>query len=159
MLSQQTKEDLPNYGPMRSKVRKHPSDPVSTSPSLHDYLDSIILGDCGAVMQQLPANSIDLILTDPPYLINYHSRDGCTIAGDTDDACLVPAFSEAFRVLKSGGFCVSFYGWSKADRYLAAWRKAGFRPVGHLVWVKSYASASLFLQYVMSRLTSWLKVT
>jgi DNA modification methylase len=121
--------------------------PQATTSSAHDYRDSIVLGDCCDVMQQLPANSIDLILTDPPYLMNYHSRDGRTIAGDTDDAWLVPAFSEAFRVLKSGGFCVSFYGWSKTDRYLTAWRKAGFRPVGHLVWVKSYTSASLFLQY------------
>jgi site-specific DNA-methyltransferase (adenine-specific) len=98
-------------------------------------------------MRQLPANSIDLVLTDPPYLINYHSRDGRTIAGDTSDAWLFPAFSEAYRVLRAGSFCISFYGWSKADSYFAAWRTAGFRPVGHLVWVKSYASASAFLQY------------
>jgi site-specific DNA-methyltransferase (adenine-specific) len=53
---------------------------------------------------------------------------------------LKPAFREVFRVLKAGRFCVSFYGWQKADEFLAAWRAAGFHPVGHLVWVKSYAS-------------------
>ena len=116
-------------------------------PPLHDYLNSIILGDCSSVMQQFPDYSIDLVLTDPPYLINYHSRDGRNIAGDTNDAWLVPAFSEAFRVLKDGGFCISFYGWSKVDRYLGAWRKSGFRPVGHLVLIKSYTSGSAFLQY------------
>src|ERR1044072_7493882 len=89
----------------------------------------------------------DLVLADPPYLINYHSSDGRTIAGDTSDAWLVPAFTEAYRVLKFGGFCISFYGWSKADRYLKAWREVGFRPVGHLVWVKSYTSGSAFLEY------------
>jgi site-specific DNA-methyltransferase (adenine-specific) len=98
-------------------------------------------------MQQLPDKSIDLVLTDPPYLINYQSRDGRNIAGDVSDTWLVPAFAEAYRVLKSGMFCISFYGWSKADRYLAAWREAGFRPVGHLVLVKSYTSGSAFLQY------------
>ena len=120
---------------------------ASARPQLHDYLDAIILGDCCLVMQQFPADSIDLVLTDPPYLINYHPRDGRTIAGDTSDAWLFPAFAEAYRVLKSGGFCISFYGWSRADSYLRAWRKAGFRPVGHLVWVKSYASGAAFLHY------------
>jgi DNA modification methylase len=115
--------------------------------SLHDYLNAIILGDCCSVMQEFPTNSINLVVTDPPYLINYQSRDGRNIAGDTNDAWLVPAFAEAYRVLKSGGFCISFYGWSKADRYLGAWRKAGFRPVGHLVLIKSYTSGSAFVQY------------
>jgi DNA modification methylase len=116
-------------------------------PALDDRLDDIILGDCCLVLRQFPENAIDLVLTDPPYLINYRSRDGRTIAGDISDAWLLPAFAEAYRVLKSGGFCISFYGWSKADSYLRAWREVGFRPVGHLVWVKSYASASAFLQY------------
>src|SRR5215467_3622778 len=88
-----------------------PSETVSTSPPLHDYLNSIILGDCCLVMQQFPDNSVDLVLTDPPYLINYKSRDGRNITGDVDDAWLMPAFAEAYRVLKRGGFCISFYGW------------------------------------------------
>lgn len=123
------------------------NEPRSTASLLNDYLNAVILGDCRAVMQQFPDNSIDLVLTDPPYLVNYQSRDGRTIAGDTNDAWLLPSFSEVFRVVKSGGFCISFYGWSKADRYLAAWREAGFRPVGHLVLIKSYTSGSAFLQY------------
>jgi adenine-specific DNA-methyltransferase len=113
----------------------------------HAYLDSIILGDCCLIMPRFPANSVDLVVTDPPYLINYQSRDGRTIAGDTNDVWLLPAFSEAFRVLRTSGFCISFYGWSRADTYLHAWRKAGFRPVGHLVCIKSYTSGSGFLQY------------
>jgi len=120
---------------------------ITSACQLHEHLNSIMLGDCCLVMQQFPANSVDLVLTDPPYLINYRSRDGRNIAGDVNDAWLIPAFAEAYRVLKSGGFCISFYGWSKADRYLGAWREAGFRPVGHLVLIKSYTSGSAFLQY------------
>jgi site-specific DNA-methyltransferase (adenine-specific) len=74
-------------------------------------------------MQRFPDHSVDLVLTDPPYLINYQSRDGRTIAGDINDSWLIPAFAEAYRVLKNGRFCISFYGWSKVDRYLAAWRE------------------------------------
>ena len=130
----------PSSGEVCTEVSAHRS-------AFNDFLNSIVLGDCCSIMQLFPANSVDLVLTDPPYLINYQSRDGRTIAGDTNDAWLYPAFSEAYRVLKAGGFCISFYGWSKADRYLAAWREAGFRPVGHLVLIKSYTSGSAFLQY------------
>jgi DNA modification methylase len=115
--------------------------------AFNNFLNTVILGDCCLVMQHFPSDSTNLVVTDPPYLINYQSRDGRTIAGDTNDAWLLPAFTEAYRVLKSGGFCISFYGWSKADRYLAAWREAGFRPVGHLVLIKSYTSGAAFLQY------------
>jgi len=50
-------------------------------------------------------------------------------------------------MLKRDRFCVSFYGWSKIDRFMAAWRAAGFRPVGYLVFRKRYASSSRFPRY------------
>jgi site-specific DNA-methyltransferase (adenine-specific) len=48
--------------------------------------------------------------------------------------------------LKDGGFFVSFYGWNKVDLVMAAWRAAGFRIVGHLVFRKRYASSRGFLR-------------
>jgi DNA modification methylase len=48
---------------------------------------------------------------------------------------------------KDGSFCLSFYGWHRADRFIDAWRAAGFRIVGHIVFRKRYASASRFVQY------------
>ncbi len=42
---------------------------------------------------------------------------------------------------------VSFYGFPKAEAFLAAWREAGFDPIGHLVWVKPYASTEKFVRY------------
>ena len=32
-----------------------------------DYIDKIINGNCVDVMKQLPDNSIDLVVTSPPY--------------------------------------------------------------------------------------------
>jgi hypothetical protein len=43
--------------------------------------------------------------------------------------------------------CVSFYGWPRADRFLTAWRAAGFRPIAHPVFVKRYTSATRFVRY------------
>lgn len=34
---------------------------------IEDFLDQIHLGDCVEVMGRMPNESIDLILTDPPY--------------------------------------------------------------------------------------------
>ena len=110
-------------------------------------LDTVLQGDCVELMRNMPAASVDFILTDPPYLVNYRSRDGRAILNDAAEQWLKPAFAEAYRVLRWNRFCVSFYGWSKADRFLAAWHAAGFRPVGHLVFRKSYASSTRFLRY------------
>lgn len=43
-------------------------------------------------------------------------------------------------------FCISFYGWNRVDAFFRAWRRAGFHPVGHLVWHKDYASSTGFLR-------------
>ena len=81
------------------------------------------------------------VLTDPPYLCNYRNRDGQTIRNDRTGEWLYPAFRHIHRMLKPNSFCVSFYGWHKVDEFMAAWRSAGFRPAGHIVFRKRYASS------------------
>jgi len=39
------------------------------------YLNKIICGDCLEILKELPDNSVDLVLTDPPYGINYDNKD------------------------------------------------------------------------------------
>jgi adenine-specific DNA-methyltransferase len=114
---------------------------------LHHFINRILCGNSAEVLRELPADSIDLVITDPPYLVNYRARDGRTVAGDDTDAWLAPVFTEVYRVLKPDRFCVSFYGWTKADRFLQVWKGLGFRPVGHFVWVKDYASSQGFTRY------------
>ena len=104
-------------------------------------------GDCLKLLPKLPESLVDFILTDPPYITNYRSRDGRRVPNDNNDAWLQPAFAEMYRVLKPDSFAVSFYGWSKADRFLTAFRSAGFRVVGHLVFPKRYTSKTQFLRY------------
>ena len=45
------------------------------------------------------------------------------------------------RVLATDGFCLTFYGWPHADRFMQAFRAAGFRPVGHFAFPKPYVSS------------------
>jgi hypothetical protein len=39
-------------------------------------INSITRGDCIEVMATMPESSVDFILTDPPYLVNYRDRSG-----------------------------------------------------------------------------------
>lgn len=110
-------------------------------------MNRFVLGDCLDVLPSLPAESADLVLTDPPYLVNYRDRSGRSIANDDAGDWLAPAFGEIFRVLKRDAFCISFYGWNRVDQFFAAWKAAGFRPVGHVVFAKRYSSKSTFLAY------------
>jgi len=110
-------------------------------------INTVMLGDCVGLMRGLPPESVDFILTDPPYLVNYRDRSGRSIVNDDNDRWLQPAFAEMHRVLKDESFCVSFYGWNKIDLFMAAWRAAGLRIVGHIVFRKAYASSVRFMRY------------
>ena len=110
---------------------------MQTDPQL---VERIIHGDCIEIMRGMPVASVDLAVTDPPYLVNYRPRDGRRCPNDDHGLWLCPSFRELHRVLKPDAFCVSFYGWPWIDRFMSAWKEAGFRPVSHLVWVKSHCS-------------------
>jgi site-specific DNA-methyltransferase (adenine-specific) len=109
--------------------------------------NQILNADCLKTLPMLPDGSIQFILTDPPYITRYQSRDGRRIANDDNAAWLKPAFAEMYRVLANDSFAVSFYGWPMADRFMEAYRAAGFRVVGHLMFPKSYASSTRYLRY------------
>ena len=110
---------------------------AKTKPYLPGY---IFHGNCLNVMQRFPERSIGLVVTDPPYLVNYQSRDGRKVPNDNTSAWLEPAFKEVARVLKPHHYCISFYGWSHAEKFLSAWKNNGLYPVAHLVWAKNYTS-------------------
>jgi len=124
----------------------HPEHAASDSNSSHSsdtrdaFGNQIIHGDCLQVLRKLPDACVDFVLTDPPYLVNYRDRLGRSIPNDDNSRWLFPSFSEISRVLKPDSYCVSFYGWSKAERFLSAWKECGLRPVGHFVWIKRYSS-------------------
>jgi adenine-specific DNA-methyltransferase len=69
------------------------------------------------------------------------------VANDDRSDWLTPACTEMYRVLKPDRFLVSFYGWNTVDLFFSAWKQAGFRPVGHLVFAKRYASKERYVAY------------
>ncbi|KEL24105.1 DNA methylase family protein [Escherichia coli 5-366-08_S4_C2] len=120
-------------------------------------MSRFVLGNCIDVMARIPDNAIDLILTDPPYLVGFRDRSGRTIAGDKTDEWLQPACNEMFRVLKKDALMVSFYGWNRVDRFMAAWKNAGFSVVGHLVFPKTTHRRPHMWAIATNALTSWQK--
>lgn len=103
--------------------------------------NNILCGDSRDRLTDLPDNSADLVITDPPYLVNYRDRDGRRVANDTNADAVLPVFDELYRVMKPNSLCICFCGWMALPEFSAAWAKAGFRIVGHIVWTKDYASS------------------
>lgn len=98
-------------------------------------------GDCVPLMGRMKSESVDFVLTDPPYLVTYKGRwDGekKVIAGDDNLTWVAPAFREIFRVMKVDTYCVSFYGWPHTDIFMGIWKEIGFRPISHLAFIKNY---------------------
>jgi site-specific DNA-methyltransferase (adenine-specific) len=110
-------------------------------------INQVIQGDCTRVLRTLPSEFVDLVVTDPPYGVRYQDGLGRTIANDDDPSRVLGAFTELYRVLTPNSVCVSFYGWGQVDAFFRAWRQAEFRPIGHIVWVKEYASRTRYLRY------------
>lgn len=88
---------------------------------------NLLQGDCLEIMPGLPAGTVDLVLTDPP----------CVDGADT--GWLTHAYAEMYRLLRPDSLCITFYDWANTDAFFAAWRAAGFRIVGHLVFCKDHA--------------------
>lgn len=107
--------------------------------------NTVLQGDCIQVLADLPTGSVPLVVTDPPYGCRYTTREGVTLCNDDNTDWLKPAFAEIHRVMAPGSLCVSFYGWHIVDHFVGAWRAAGFRIVGHIVFPKRYSSSERFL--------------
>lgn len=109
--------------------------------------------DCLEGMRQLDDNSIDVIMADPPYGINYQSnmrKDKSKrlpkIANDK--APFTAWIAEAYRVLKDGGRVLCFYRWDVQDAFLRAFHSAGFNVRSQIVWDKlSHGMGDLSSQF------------
>ena len=68
--------------------------PQENERPLESFVNQVMCGDCVTVMASIPSESIDLIVTDPPYLVKYRPRDGRRCSNDDNAAWLEPAFRE-----------------------------------------------------------------
>jgi site-specific DNA-methyltransferase (adenine-specific) len=88
-------------------------------------------GDCIETMRQMPENSVDSIVTDPPYELGFMGKswDASGIAFN------VEVWQEALRVLKPGGHLLAFSGSRTYHRMAVAIEDAGFEIRDQIMWV------------------------
>ena len=91
----------------------------------------LYLGDCLEEMKKIPDGSVDLVLTDPPYELGFMGKswDSTGIANNVD------VWKECLRVLKPGGYLLSFGGTRTYHRMASAIEDAGFEVRDMIEWV------------------------
>jgi DNA modification methylase len=80
----------------------------------------IFNGDCLDVLKQLADNSVDSVVTDPPYGLNFMNKHW------DYDVPSVEIWKEVLRVLKPGGHLLSFGGTRTYHRMVVNIEDAGF---------------------------------
>ena len=99
--------------------------------------NKIVLGDCVEVMKKIPDNSIDSIVTDPPYGLKFMGKDWDRFEQERNsyyDFTLKWA-KECLRVLKPGGYLLAFGGARTYHRLACAIEDAGFEVRDMVEWV------------------------
>ena len=92
---------------------------------------TVFLGDCRDVMRTMANNSVDSIVTDPPYELGFMGKswDSTGVAYD------VTVWQECLRVLKPGGHLLAFGGSRTYHRLAVAIEDAGFQIRDQIMWV------------------------
>jgi site-specific DNA-methyltransferase (adenine-specific) len=91
----------------------------------------LINADCIEAMKAMPDNSVDSIVTDPPYELGFMGKswDASGIAFN------VEVWQEALRVIKPGGHLIAFSGSRTYHRMAVAIEDAGFQIRDQIMWV------------------------
>lgn len=91
----------------------------------------VFLGDCRDVLKTLPDNSVDSVVTDPPYELGFMGKkwDNTGVAYD------VTVWVECLRVLKPGGHILAFGGSRTWHRLAVAVEDAGFELRDSIAWI------------------------
>lgn len=91
---------------------------------------TLICGDCVEVLSGMAENSVDAIVTDPPYGIGFMGKEwDCAVPGkEWADQCL--------RVLKPGGHIVSFAATRTVHRLGVVLEDSGFEIRDMISWIQ-----------------------
>lgn len=98
-------------------------------------------------MKSIPKNKIDLVITDPPFAINFKAKkanynriSSRVISGYNE---ITPEdyydftfswMNEVYRVLKESGSMYVFSGWNNLKDILRALDDVGFVTINHIIW-------------------------
>ena len=99
---------------------------------MSEYLNKrLLVGNCLDKLKELADNSIDSIVTDPPYELGFMGKSW----DNTGIAFNVAIWQECMRVLKPGGHLLAFSGSRTYHRMAVAIEDAGFEIRDQIMWI------------------------
>lgn len=134
-----------------------------------NWVDQILIGDCLTMMKQLPDNSVDMVCTDPPYFLDGLDEKWDKQAIDKKGASGIiknlpkgmrfdrnqsknftefyqKISTEVFRILKPGGFFLSFSSPRLYHSLAVAVESAGFEIRDMIGWIYTQSQVKAFSQ-------------
>jgi DNA modification methylase len=122
-------------------------------------INKIICGNCLKVMKEIPDNSVDLVLTDPPYMISRkekysgldwmgkRSKDGVNVNFDFGEWDYFDSledylkftkkwFEECYRLIRDGGQIYSFFSKERQWFLWKWWEEFGGKSRNIITWHK-----------------------
>lgn len=102
-----------------------------TDAAYRDDRVTLYHGDCLDVLAELPDASVDSVVTDPPYGLDFMGKNWDTGAVAFDTAI----WGHALRVLKPGGHLLAFGGTRTWHRLACAIEDAGFEIRDNIAWL------------------------
>ena len=127
--------------------------PISKAGEIYELGDhKLICGDStetDTIALIMGDSKADLILTDPPYNVNYTggTSEKLKIINDNKSSAefmqfLTKAFSSMFTGAKAGASFYIFYAQLNSDLFISALKDAGHKPHQYLIWVKNVFTLS-----------------
>lgn len=104
-------------------------------------INKIYNEDCLEGMKRIECESIDLIVTDPPYLINYSRyvkghKNSKAIIGDSNYNLIDKYIAECYRILKNNSNCFIFGSIKTYSYFEQKIKESGFKIKNVIIWDK-----------------------
>lgn len=119
--------------------------------SFYTINESIKIANCDCIdlIKDIPDDSVDMILCDPSYGIEYKTsyrknnthRFCSEIANDKNLDIVRNIAKDLYRVLKNDTACFMFASWKKQDEVSDILEEAGFKIKNRIIWDKGNRSA------------------
>ena len=122
------------------------------------------LGDCLEVMKSIPDKSIDAVITDPPYGINYQSARRTDSNErfdvlDGDQSVPTEWLENSFRVAKDTACLFCFCRWDTQQVFYDAIQKAGWKIKSQVIWDRGvHGLGDLKAQYAPMHDNVWFAI-
>jgi site-specific DNA-methyltransferase (adenine-specific) len=154
VTSDQKKQRKRRYVPHEAAARFKPTDDWSLEDARKRFdeakfqttMDTVDYRDCISGMQELPEESIDIVIADPPFGIDfsgkeaiYNRDESLVVDGYREVNADYSSFTEKWihelpRVLKDTGSAWIFSGWTNLADVLNAVSTSGLHLVNHIIW-------------------------